>query len=89
MEYYQQTHHVLSKGGRALAAWPNPEVHVHPPSCEAFTQHMDGPQRLHFHNFLATLFTAAHYNIMASHLRPLAHCMFASLVQYLSRRSSL
>jgi hypothetical protein len=58
MDYYQQTHHVLSKSGQALAAWPNPEVHVHPPSCETFTQHMDDPQRLHSHNFFATLFTA-------------------------------
>lgn len=30
MEYYQQTHTVLSKGGRALAAWPDPNKHVHP-----------------------------------------------------------
>lgn len=34
MEYYMQTHETLSKGGRAVSGWPQPEKQVHPPDCE-------------------------------------------------------
>jgi transposase-like protein len=84
MEYYQQSHHTLSKGGRAVAGWPDPSKHVHPPSCGAFADDMDEEGRQLFFNFLCELFSSAHFPmLMRSHLRQLGFVMFASLVQYL------
>lgn len=84
MEYYQQTHAVLSKGGRALAAWPDPTKHVHPPSCEPiFKDYTSATGRDKLKNFLSRLFRSSDYNVVTSKLSPFAHVMFASLLQYL------
>lgn len=84
MEYYQQTHTVLSKGGRALAGWPDPNKHVHPPSCDPiFKDLTTHDQRTVFNNFLSKLFASSDVNIVSSKLRPFALVMFASLLQYL------
>lgn len=83
MEYYQQTHQTLSKGGKALAGWPDPDAHVHPPSCSPILQTLTDAQRHIFYNYLRELFMAAHFHVVDSHLSQLSEVMFASLVQYL------
>lgn len=84
LEYYIGSHHTLSVGGKAIAGWSDPTRHIHPPSCEPILSPMSTSEKMVFTNFLCSLFSAAHFDIMHSNLRPFAYCMFASIVQYLS-----
>jgi hypothetical protein len=85
MEYYQQSNETLSKGGRAIAGWPVPEENVYPPTCSAFLENCSQKDCAMLPKFMEQLFDSTHFHIMASssHLRSLADCMLASLLQYL------
>lgn len=85
MEYHTSTHHTLATGGKALAGWPEPEARIFPPTCDAFLHTFSGEDTEKFNRFLERLFFSAHsINVARNvHLRPLALCCFASLLQHL------